>query len=63
MGGRSGNQMVINPRSGTGSIDLGFFPALILGAVMHPEVAAIVLFVVVIAVLIARYIHKHITWK
>lgn len=55
--------MVINPRSGTGSIDLGFFPALILGAVMHPEVAATVLFVVVIAVLIARYIHKHITWK
>ena len=63
MGGGSRGEMVINSRSGTGSIDLGFFPALILGAILHPGVAAIILFVVIVLVLIARYIYKHITWK
>jgi len=53
----------INPRSGTGRIDLGFFPAIILGAMLHPEVAAAIVLGVVIAVLIARYIYKHVTWK
>ena len=64
MGGGSGNQMVINPRSGHGyAVPVGIFETILYTFFFNPALAIGILAAIVGLVLFVRYLYKHISWK